>query len=73
MDNIAIGLWKEGVRAVRVGRPDKINRILEEITHLARSEPFQHNSGPSLAMHFSWQVGVLARQREGGNEEQAGL
>ena len=34
MDNIAIGLRKEGVRAVRVGRPDKINRILEEITSL---------------------------------------
>lgn len=32
VDNIAIGLRKEGVRAVRVGRPDKINRILEEIT-----------------------------------------
>ena len=37
MDNIAIGLRKEGVRAVRVGRPDKINRILEEITCLTRS------------------------------------
>lgn len=34
VDNIAIGLRKEGVRAVRVGRPDKINRILEEITWL---------------------------------------
>eukprot|EP00438_Fugacium_kawagutii_P009117 Skav231773 [mRNA] locus=scaffold3283:76062:77820:+ [translate_table: standard] len=34
VDNIAIGLRKEGVRAVRVGRPDKINRILEEITCL---------------------------------------
>jgi len=32
VDNIAIGLRKEGVRAVRVGRPDKINRMLEEIT-----------------------------------------
>eukprot|EP00930_Biecheleria_cincta_P047369 TRINITY_DN32820_c0_g1_i1.p1 TRINITY_DN32820_c0_g1~~TRINITY_DN32820_c0_g1_i1.p1 ORF type:complete len:1307 (-),score=272.20 TRINITY_DN32820_c0_g1_i1:41-3961(-) len=32
VDNIAIGLRKEGVRAVRVGRPDKINKILEEIT-----------------------------------------
>merc|ERR1719453_2127585 len=32
VDNIAMGLIKEGVKAVRVGRPDKINRILEEIT-----------------------------------------
>jgi len=32
VDNIAMGLRKEGVKAVRVGRPDKINRILEEIT-----------------------------------------
>eukprot|EP00927_Polykrikos_kofoidii_P045974 TRINITY_DN4013_c0_g3_i1.p1 TRINITY_DN4013_c0_g3~~TRINITY_DN4013_c0_g3_i1.p1 ORF type:complete len:1279 (+),score=261.33 TRINITY_DN4013_c0_g3_i1:76-3912(+) len=32
VDNIAMGLIKEGVKAVRVGRPDKINRILEKIT-----------------------------------------
>ena len=32
VDNIAMGLIKEGVKAVRVGRPDKINRILESIT-----------------------------------------
>jgi regulator of nonsense transcripts 1 len=32
VDNIAMGLIKEGVKAVRVGRPDKINRILETIT-----------------------------------------
>merc|ERR1712125_184089 len=32
VDNIAMGLLKEGVKAVRVGRPDKINRILEKIT-----------------------------------------
>jgi len=32
VDNIAMGLRAEGVKAVRVGRPDKINRILEEIT-----------------------------------------
>jgi len=32
VDNIAMGLLKEGVKAVRVGRPDKINRILEQIT-----------------------------------------
>jgi len=32
VDNIAMGLIKEGVKAVRVGRPDKINRILEAIT-----------------------------------------
>jgi len=32
VDNIAMGLKAEGVKAVRVGRPDKINRILEAIT-----------------------------------------
>lgn len=32
VDNIAMGLRAEGVKAVRVGRPDKINRILEAIT-----------------------------------------
>lgn len=32
VDNIAMGLRAESVKAVRVGRPDKINRILEEIT-----------------------------------------
>jgi len=32
VDNICMGLRAEGVKAVRVGRPDKINRILEEIT-----------------------------------------
>jgi len=32
VDNIAMGLMAEGVKAVRVGRPDKINRILEKIT-----------------------------------------
>eukprot|EP00929_Paragymnodinium_shiwhaense_P020571 TRINITY_DN13670_c0_g1_i1.p1 TRINITY_DN13670_c0_g1~~TRINITY_DN13670_c0_g1_i1.p1 ORF type:complete len:1253 (-),score=306.35 TRINITY_DN13670_c0_g1_i1:91-3849(-) len=32
VDNIAMGLLKEGVRCVRVGRPDKINRVLEKIT-----------------------------------------
>jgi len=32
VDNIAMGLIREGVKAVRVGRPDKINRVLEDIT-----------------------------------------
>lgn len=32
VDNIAMGLRAEGVKVVRVGRPDKINRILEAIT-----------------------------------------
>merc|ERR1712190_464711 len=32
VDNIAMGLIKEGVKSVRVGRPDKINRVLEAIT-----------------------------------------
>lgn len=32
VDNIAMGLNAEGVKCVRVGRPDKINRILEQIT-----------------------------------------
>ena len=42
VDNIAIGLRKEGVRAVRVGRPDKINRILEEITSLGGAGGVPH-------------------------------
>ena len=70
MDNIAIGLRKEGVRAVRVGRPDKINRILEEITSLggAGGTPWPLSNGSSLVatmmiMMWCFQLGnsVLLR------------
>ncbi len=52
VDNIAIGLRKEGVRAVRVGRPDKINRILEEITWLGAICFFLQHSGLSFKLLY---------------------
>lgn len=32
VDNIAMGLQAEGVKVLRVGRPEKVNKILDEIT-----------------------------------------
>jgi len=62
VDNICMGLIKEGVKAVRVGRPDKINRVLEAVTLECLLEKEKEEQG---ALQFAARFKSRSRSRSG--------